>query len=358
MSKTASHCLIVPVWGPTFTQLCIDFMLPSLLAPGNLDGTVGSVPVLAFACPSETRTALLASPVLEALQQHAHVEFIDISDLLADQANKYRAMTDSIYRAISSDFVKPKETALVFLNPDVICSTGVLATIDRAMAGGKRAVMVPGMRTRAEQAHALLGPYQRGLSLSVPSQDLGAFAVGALHPLDQAYLWEEGPFPVHWPSKAMFRTPDGGIGLHSFYLHPLAILCPDPMPESLDTIDGTFLQECGLHAGDIFVPRDTRDIVVIELSETPDEIGLATGQPSRKRMAEFAVRHVSDIHWDLFDNYISYTAVGTERPPALDRLYRYVRAHRPRRRIARRWPRFDRRILSHVFHVIASIKAR
>lgn len=360
MPEPASHCLIVPVWGDAFARHCIDHMIPSLLAVGNLDDSQlqNASPVIAFACPRETRTILQASPALQALSGQARVKFIDNSDLIALHESKYRAMTSSIHRVLAEDYVVPGRTILIFLNPDVICSAGMIAAIDKAMSAGKRVVMVPGLRTRADRVADLIQRFQDGLALSVPPAALSAFATQALHPIDQALFWEDGHYPVHWPSRAMFRDGDGEVFLRGFHMHPIAILCPDPIPRSLDTIDGAFLQECIKDPAEIFVPPDGQEIVVIELSGEPYQVEAQTAPSSRRRLADFGVRHVSDVHWDLFDHSVAYSAPDATPPEALERLYRYVRAHRPRRKVARRWPRFDKHVLSPLFHVIAAIQAR
>jgi len=356
--------LVVPVWGAAYSRLCTDFLLPSLLAEGNLAEPVADASIaLAFACPPATRRAIAASPAGRALAAHVEMVFADNAAALSAPGTKYQALIESTKLVLADPRIVPGHTVLMFLNPDVVCGAGLVAGIRQALARGKRAVMVPGVRTRADSMPDALAPYRHGPALDVPAPRLSRLALGHMHPYSAAFLWNGGAYPVHWPSLLWWRMADGSVLMHSFILHPVAIRCPDPLPPDFTAIDGDFVTHAGLRPEDVHIATDGEALVLAEISGAPYAFPEPTGPPSRRRLATFAVRHMDDIHWHLFGQRIVYAmreATASDRPPPpcpeLDRIVTYVQAHRGRRRFANRFRRLDRHVIAPLYDLAARLR--
>ncbi|MEM7056808.1 MAG: hypothetical protein AAF557_04415 [Pseudomonadota bacterium] len=352
---SADIVVIVPVWGTHHTTLCTDFLLPSLLARGNLDAAISGASVtIAFCCPPDSQAVIKASPTARALSEIASLSFVDNSDLIQNPETKYKAMTESIYRVLNRSLVEPGRTILVFTNPDAILGAGMISDIRAALSGGHKAVMVPGLRTRLDVIQQSLEPFRRGVSLDVPASSLSRTALQTLHPDSAAYIWNEGMYPVHWQSLVFHRTEDGSLVMHSFHLHPIAIICPEQLPKTLDTIDGDFLEECGFSTDDMAIARNGDSMVVIEVSGEPYAFSEPVAKPSLKRLASFALYHTTDIHWFFFRHRITYSVSdrAVDAAPGLDRLVRYIEFQKKRRQLAKRWPRLDKKLVAPIFDLI------
>lgn len=342
---------IVPVWGEAYAKICTDLLLPSLLAPGNLGTDRPDADItIAFCCPPETEAAIKVSPAGKLLDGLATLTYVDNTDLVATNGGKYQAMTESIHRVMNGPLVQPGETALMFLNPDVVCGAGLLHDIWRHLSNGKRAVFVPGLRTRLDSLPNAVAPFRDGDRLNISPSKLSRLALQHLHPVSQAYIWNEGQHPLHWPSMVCYRAGDGSLLMHCFHLHPIAIVCPSPLPQATGTVDGTFLSECGLAPETIHIAQDGESLVLVEVSGEPYSFTEPLAPPARSRVANFGVRHVDDIHWDIFERRISYAA-GTAAPECteLNCIAAYVLHNRARRGIAKKWGKVDRHILRPLF---------
>lgn len=342
---------IVPVWGEVYTKICTDLLLPSLLAQGNLGtGRPEADITIAFCCPPETQTAIQSSPAGKAIDRLSTVAFVDNTDVVATYGGKYDAMTKSIHRVMNGPLVQPGESALMFLNPDVVCGADLFQDIWAHLSAGMRAVFVPGLRTRLDTLPAAVQAHRDGNALNIPAPCLSRLALQHLHPVSEAYIWNQGQFPLHWPSMVRYRAVDGSLLMHCFHLHPIAVVCPSSLPQSKDTVDGGFLAECGLKPETIKIAQDGESLVLIEVSGEPYSFTEPMIPPSRSRVANFGVRHVDDIHWHFFEHRISY-ATGSTAPKCeeLDAIANYVLHNRARHKIAKKFARVDKHIVGPLF---------
>ena len=268
-------------------------------------------------------------------------------------------MTRSNYRAIVSGSPKPRRTVLVFLNPDVVVASDCFTRAHDLIVRGYKAIMVAGLRMHLDEvAHKLL-PYYADGRLIIPPPELARMAIECLHPCSEVFVWNRGLRPVNWHPLLLYETPRGDLLQHCFHLHPLFLVTPDELPDTPDTIDGKFMEQCRLSADEFHVVTDD-NIVVAEISGGPYAFPDALGPPSRARIADFAVRWVSDIHWDFFKHRISYLQepATPQASPELDRLVRYVLTHKPRRWFARNAAWLDRRVLRHLFRALAALRCK
>ncbi|MEM7059596.1 MAG: hypothetical protein AAF557_18585 [Pseudomonadota bacterium] len=310
--------------------------------------------MISFCCPPSTQDSIKDSPVFAALSALADIVFLDNSEILEEYHTKHRSMTDSVYLALRHARTCPGHTVLVFLNPDVIVSRELFPSIADAMGRGKKALMMTGLRTRVDQVCNLMEPYRKNLALDIAGSDLSRIAMDNLHPYCSGFIWNRESFPASNPAIVLFETKDRGLLQHCFHLHPIAMVCPETLPVTQDTVDGDFLEKSGLKGDDFEVVNNGEGAVVIEMSGEPYEHPDRLRPRSRRRVAEFAIK-ASDTHYNFFWQRIDFARdVTTERNEhELERLLRYIKVHEPRRRLRQKYPKLDRRLFRQYFRVKA-----
>lgn len=353
----ADYHIIVPVWGQPYSGLCIDFLIPSLIADGNLSAiSTDQTVLISFCCPPETRALIEECAGFDLLSGGCEIDFPDNSEILAKNDAKHGSMTESIFLALRDPRNQPGHTVFVFLNPDVIVSRETFSRVRATMRRGRKALMVTGLRVRLDQIHAPTETFRDGPSLNISGPDLSTMALDNLHPFCSAYIWNRDTYPVSMPVLLFYENSNRALMQHCFHLHPLAVVCPETLPVTRDTIDGDFLEKCGLIGDDFEIVTDDDNAVVVEISGGPYLHPDKLRPGRRRRLADFAVG-VSDVHYSFFWHRIDFN--GGVKPacgcPELDRLLRYVRIHHPRRKLRQRYPHLDRRLFRRVFRAIAWI---
>ena len=220
--EAALHFVVV-LWGKAFTDLFVDYCLPSLLAPGNLPSL--SDPdnaVFHILTTAEDRKTIETAPVFQAISDLITVNFL-IFPPVGPQDDKYRRMSQGHKQA--SALIAAAGAYGVYLCPDAVLSDGAIVALQKLAAAGSKVVLVPALRFEAEALTKALSR-ERGHGapdspLSLSGRRLMHLALPHLHPETIRYDWESQHYSFE-PVCTFWKVPESdGIIMHSMSWGPL-----------------------------------------------------------------------------------------------------------------------------------------
>ena len=184
--------IIVPVWGREYTQIFIDLLLPTLLAPGNIPALPHPERhVFQIYTTLEDRAMIEASPAYQRLIRHIRVAFhrVRVRDPFT-AVNRFSVQSDCYRRAIRE--ADAADQAMVFLTPDSVMADGSLRNL-AAIAGrpGVRTIYGPGVRLIKEPVQAHLLRHHRVTEdgpIIIAPRELVRVMLDNLHPIAKAHF--------------------------------------------------------------------------------------------------------------------------------------------------------------------------
>lgn len=264
LSPARFHC-ITPVWGAKYVARFVDMALPSLLAAGNLPSLPAGKCFYQVFTRSVDVPALLAAPSFRRLKELVSVSIELIDDVPLE--NPLLAMTLCHRRALQG--ATEADAAYMFLLPDHVWSDGSFVKMQQLLESGKRAVMVAGIRVRAETAEPrfrrefVRGPDQ---SLSIAPRSLVELMLSCFHPHTTAQL----------------ADADGNLAVSRYYWdvngHGMIARCCDLLPMVVwpavtnapiaTVLDHEYVRlSCPVYT-DLHVVTDSDEICAIEVSDS------------------------------------------------------------------------------------------
>lgn len=232
------HCC---VWGDGYSEKFITYLLPSLLAQGNLPAISKEYNiVLLIHCDKKTQEKLLASSVIEQIKKYARMEFILIPETIFIL---YKKITHLSYRKKSqiSDNLKYyllgglqtlalkkallQKAYISFLMPDIVLSDSVLTTAFQQTKDRKIALTTTS-RTNYQAVKTPLNECSNSekTSLSISAPDLTLLQIDHLHPDDKKHIVSEYTQHFTFSARLFFQTREGFI-IRAFHYHPILIDC-------------------------------------------------------------------------------------------------------------------------------------
>jgi hypothetical protein len=146
VQRPQSVLLCTPVWGDEYVRVFCDLVLPTLLAPGNLPVFAGRMQCVFLIYTShDSEASLRSSSAFQKLTSLLEVRLHFVEDLEAEAAGTYGMLTACYNDAIRIG--AEHRQALIFLNADMIYSSGTFASIVKRIDEGKRCVEIDGFRT-------------------------------------------------------------------------------------------------------------------------------------------------------------------------------------------------------------------
>lgn len=308
----------MPVWGEHHTRLFLRYCIPFLLTEGN----IGAFPnrglqVVVMSCRAD---------IARMRKDENYNRLADLADLIETEIDDiinlsipHRAMTECYLYAVRK-LRDPDNTVTIFPTPDCILSRDALSKIAAHMEAGWRAIMVCGLRITMESAGPLLDAMlaRPGGVENLSERELTAMVLKNLHPITLTCDVAADEFMAKWPSHVYWVAPDRKwLIAHCFHLHPLAVR---GVPEKIDvntTIDGDYLTELGIGAGQLYVCTDSDEFLCVEISPVVKRITSVFGRFTKKALVRFSVA-CNPLHRAFYPQAIFWrTGEGSAIPDAI-----------------------------------------
>lgn len=309
------------VWGEEYTDLFLNISLPTQLAPGNLPSfsQKGKSAIYKIFTTEKDGEVIKKSPVFAELSSVMPTEIISIDNFdLSDEqkygegnVEKYYVVIDC-YQQVVKDCIKDNAKFL-FLTPDFVFPDGLFANlIEIDEKEGKPVVMTHSYRAlRKSFVSAVKEKFDNNncLRVSIPVRDVIKFSLKHLHPYSEALFWDAENYN-HFPSHIYWRVRDG-ILARCFDMHPL-MLKPTANKKAVlsGTVDGKYWQQICPSLEDVYVPKDSDEMVLIELSSIKHQstVGIITARKSNTlEVAKWAIsrwNNNSSLYGDLLKKRI------------------------------------------------------
>ncbi len=295
--------LIVVCWGAEYRSYLLNYLVASMLAPGNLPALKGSGHKFLFVMPADDWEIIRQSPMVKALARYVEPVHIEISypppgkSPCVHMGIGHKRATDLCFQDRACGFV---------LTPDALVSDGTMSAAQRHVLAGKSLVVMAALRFATEplfEAFAQSG-YDRagenrsdtGAALTISGRELVRMGVPAFHSQTLSYDFGAPYFyngSTFGPAAFWRVHGDGGIVLHSLSWAPVlmdysALRKHDTRALEEWTIDGDYLH-ANFGEGDIHVCTDSDEMMMVSWASLDDKpVSL---RPSLGRRLSSRYRH-------------------------------------------------------------------
>lgn len=285
------YLFITPVWGEAYVERFVKVCLPSQLSAGNL----GAIPsekgrFLIYTLREHART-ITRSPAFRLLKSMMPVAVKSLDDLPDPRLSKnpHELQTAAYMRGIRAG--EGKETAFVFLTPDILVGDGTYRNMMRLAEDGKRIHLVAGIRMLTEGAVSCVAQHWREgrPDVAIPSRDLVRACLDNLHPISVAHIVNDGK--VLAPQHLYWRVADHGLLARGFHLHPLFVWPRSSDAVIRNTLDDEYVSRACPDRSDWHTVTDSDEICVIEFSDRQHKSGMIAAEPLTDRTWENFLRH-------------------------------------------------------------------
>ena len=312
--------LMVVAWGEEFRRYILDYLVPSLLSPGNIPALEGGGHKFLFIVPDEDWLAIKRAPIVRRLAQYAEPTHIAIPH---PQRGVPPCIHMGIGHKLATEYCYEAKSHAVFLAPDSVISNGTLRAAQQHALRGKSLVVAPVLRHAQEplfdalQANGYDTPGvargESGLPLTLSGRDLVRFGVAAFHSQSQTYDFDAPCFfNAGYPNPAVFwRVPsDGGVVLHCMSWSPVlmdysAVKRHDTRALETWTIDGDYLHANFANA-EMHACTDSDEMMIVSWAPLADRpfsllptLGRGLLPAWRRRYNTMALRR--NLTFDEFD---------------------------------------------------------
>ncbi|HEY3198788.1 MAG TPA: hypothetical protein VGJ57_12330 [Nitrospirales bacterium] len=297
-------------WGDAHRRYFLDLLLASLLSPNN-------IPVLNPARKSKflivtTRSdwdALQSEPLFQQMTRYLEPVWFempfpqpdDLKMLVMSRGHKQVTMRAFADRAYG-----------IFVTPDLVLSDGSVAAMQRLAEAGRKVVLSVAIRFAQEtllQELERQGYLKSGQSLVLPARDLMRIALQHLHTETLRYEFD-APYFADLPISVYWWVPEGhGMIIYSFSWAPLLVdyaALRDHDASTFDewTMDGDYIHRNFPDPDDVYVCRDSDELVLVSFTKEADLHFDLTVDPRRRWWNRFAVSAKAQRIWDLRDSPI------------------------------------------------------
>ncbi len=269
-SEKEKVILTLLVYGEEYTKKCLDIMLKSLMAEGNLPALCKEKQVIFHVqCSADTHLAFTLSPLIQkAKDLGVHFQYAIIPEDLIKQID-----ISSVYWLIGAaatlglEYARTCNAAYHHCYPDIIYSNNFFSELLR-LTKISPTILAPAHRGDEMVILPAIKSYETEECISVPSADLVAIGLNGVHmchwpsivnnrpamwcyPQTHSLIWETHQF-VH------FNCPH----LNAFWLSENTVAkAPQRFYISLDS-ELDFLCE----GEDYYIPQETDDLYLVEFS--------------------------------------------------------------------------------------------
>ena len=256
---------IVVLWGERFRGYFLEYLLPSLLTPGNLPSLRTRYPSkLVIATTREDMAILRTSPLMMEAMSYVGIEHVEIPPC---PANKHGCEHMGKGHKLASQAAYEDHAYTMFMCPDNWLSDGAVERLQEHAEKGVQLVISPAVRFGEEPFLAglkeLVG--RRGAVALRDTRAVVGIALKSMHPETEAYEWDK-PGLLFVSAQTWFKVPgEDGIVLHSLtwailMMDYAALEVHDASTFDKWTLDGDYLYKNCTAFRRIHVVKDSDEI--------------------------------------------------------------------------------------------------
>ena len=214
---------LTPVWGSTYVDNFLEFVVPTLLAKNNLTAFEKIDAIFSIFTLNADRKKFEESPSFSKLAAVVKINFFEMDSILAIESNSI-ALHLSYQLGIDREEREYTEVNFVFLNADVLFSNSAIDVLIKYADENKRCVLESVFRACEET----LLPEIRGFigfngEISLTNRDLVRIGLAHLHPGNRTSMWDRSGVANRLVNKFYWDVPGEGMLSKNFLLHPLMI---------------------------------------------------------------------------------------------------------------------------------------
>jgi hypothetical protein len=307
--------ILIPVWGAYYCHTLTTFLLPSLLAPGNLPAWPWrQQTTLQLLTTAQDAEILSKNGILTQFEPYCQVDFaifdpimLKLNGAYQEHASKYHVMSVVLSQAFQ--MAAQASADVIPLMADMILSDGFFHYLVDVQARGMVLLLHPSPRVQSEGMGSALHQWRTGFQLSVPAGTLARETIRHLHPHEQACFLDAPEF-THWPSHFYIPEP-GGVYAHCLHMHPMYMYQPRPLPPGqITTIDVGFIHPYADRYAHIEVASN-RYFSACSLSNPQDDFQIQSPELINHPLSRFdlirkLLSHSHPIHQHLFWQGVYY----------------------------------------------------
>jgi len=311
------------VWGRTYTDFFLRFVVPCLLAPGNVPGMASRQRSLFVIYTTEDDAQTMdAAPAIAALRECIRVEFRIIAPGCEGQlaGNVYHAAAvfhrEAIRRAADAG------AFLTIWSPDAVMSDGTLTSLERRAEQGYDTILVSRLLAVGDDLRPWLERRFAGSArVALTSDEMVEAGRRCFHPFSTAMVWGSERFANRWPSQIWWQDGDDLALVHSWHLHPLMSRPTHAAAEVNHSVDGGYLQLLAYDGWKPLVIRDCAEICFIESTRRDYGADLMTdlGPFDLDRFRAWVPTALEPAHAEIFRHPVIFakSSVSPARTEAL-----------------------------------------
>jgi hypothetical protein len=323
-----SYLLHVCIWGDDYSKKFLDFLVPSLLAEGNIPEISKRIKIIFLInCDLKTHEKINSSPVINLLERHCQIEF----DIIPEQIfTSLKAAENNCLSKFISLVTKTRpdwkyyllgclqnlamlsaqksKSYISFLMPDLILSEKSLTTLFAKIFEGKKAAVVTAFRCLDTQVKYHIKDYYNNEALNIGAQELCEIAAATMHTAARNRIISKDNMFFQLTAQMIFHYKTK-IVVRALHYHPLLVDFEKihvKVTFDFNPIDSFFL--CKIVDKDttlenqIWVNQDQNEVAMIEVSRKDIEL-----QKKIKRKIDI-IQSVRDFvncaQWDAVNQYL------------------------------------------------------
>lgn len=278
--------LITVFWGERFRRYFLDYLVASLLAPGNLPmlNSQGLCKFLIATYPEDWQ-AMQDDPRFLALWHYIEPTFLQIPPC---PIGVHGCTHMGVGHKIACEIAHKEQAFAAILAPDSIISDGAIAALMRHAENGKKLVWAPACLRLAEEpflreltAMAVIG--HRGLVIVASGAQLAEASIRSLHSAARPFEWDAPYVPTNRGQPCVFWRVSGNDGF--------LIYCLSWAPLLIDyaavPIHDTSCLETWTSDGD-YCFKNLGEIDALHIVRDSDELVYAGFTPEREQPVDLA----------------------------------------------------------------------
>lgn len=277
MNGNLAFNFIVTFWGERFRGYFCQFILSSLMAPGNIPSLANKQDSkFLIVTTKQDWEALQSEPIFKLMQQHIESIFFEM-EMPKDNSKKMLIMSKG--HKIASEYAYINKAIGVFVTPDLVVSNGAVARLQELISLGKSVVLSAAIRFQFEGSVAALkkaGHMIPGLPLTLSGRDMMRAVLPNLHSEVKRYIWDKPYYPLDAITSIWFQNKHNAV-IHTFSWGPMAINYAAVNNHKTDTFDNWTLDgdyvfaNCGDNINDdIYVVTDTDELAFASFTTEED----------------------------------------------------------------------------------------
>lgn len=290
--------LTVPVWGESFLNLFLNFVLPSYLCDGGIPelNARGLWAKFFLYTKFDDEKYIRNHFQFKRLQKLINVELLFIDKLIdiSNHQNQYETMN-----SCHTDFISRSEAVnagMFFYSPDAFWSSGSMRFSLNQIEKGSRAILIAGVRAEKEAALEFIkGQVEELRTNGISSFNLVELLINFPHRITKSLTYSSKDFDIGWPSHLYWKIRNEGylarcFHLHTFFVYPRL----KGRPELAHDFD--WLSKIGLNDDEIYIVQNSNEICAVELSNRDRSVNGNVGIFSVLAVARWLAKYGQPDH--------------------------------------------------------------